>query len=60
MISVAGAAITWVGWAASTGAARQSGAVARRGALSQVIGPVVDVRFDSDNLPDIMSALVRF
>jgi hypothetical protein len=24
----------------------------------QVIGPVVDVRFDGDNLPDIMSALV--
>jgi hypothetical protein len=25
----------------------------------QVIGPVVDVRFDGDNLPDIMSCLVR-
>ncbi|KAF6258034.1 ATP synthase beta chain mitochondrial precursor [Scenedesmus sp. NREL 46B-D3] len=27
------------------------------GYVSQVIGPVVDVRFDADNLPDIMSCL---
>ncbi|WIA19663.1 hypothetical protein OEZ85_005594 [Tetradesmus obliquus] len=27
------------------------------GYVSQVIGPVVDVRFDGDNLPDIMSCL---
>lgn len=29
-----------------------------RGVLTQVIGPVVDIRFESDNLPELLSAVV--
>jgi F-type H+/Na+-transporting ATPase subunit beta len=41
----------------TAGAAKKKAAASKAGRIAQVIGPVVDVEFDADNLPEILTAL---